>query len=259
MGNCPPLPPLVPLSSAGEFSTAYSLLEARMRLLAELEGDVFLPNPEPKGPVHYVLIGMEPSLGRWARSAAQAKAKVDAGFRNFLSSMEDFILHFCAQRYLCREDQRYLITDLSKGAMLVRNAEVARAQRYDRWYSLLLDEIAICGTPNARFIAVGKVVQQQLLRRGFGRPLVRVIHYSSQAAPARRAEIVGHEASFEAFIGTVSLEELVSTAAHTMEATGLPSHICAEVLARLRQGRLTLSRQQLIFHYKQKFEAIRAA
>ena len=97
-----------------------------MKVRAETDGDVFLPNPEPLGPVEYVFVCMEPSLGRWARSADEARAKVEAGFQNFISSIEDFILHFCMQQYLCEPTQRYHITDLSKGAMLVERAGVAR-------------------------------------------------------------------------------------------------------------------------------------
>ena len=82
------------------FRAAYRELEARMKVLAEADGDVFLPNPDPLGPVEYVFVCMEPSLGRWARSADEAKSKVDAGFQNFISSIEDFILHFCIQQYL---------------------------------------------------------------------------------------------------------------------------------------------------------------
>jgi hypothetical protein len=104
------------------FRAAYRELEARMKILAEADGDVFLPNPEPLGPVEYVFVCMEPSLGRWARSADEARSKVEAGFRNFLSSIEDFLLHFCIQQYLCAPTQRYHITDLSKGAMLVARA-----------------------------------------------------------------------------------------------------------------------------------------
>ena len=47
------------------FRAAYRALEARMRTLAEADGDVFLPNPEPSPPVEYVFICMEPSIGRW--------------------------------------------------------------------------------------------------------------------------------------------------------------------------------------------------
>ena len=83
------------------FRAAYRELEARMKVLTETDGDVFLPNPAPVGPVEYVFICMEPSRGRWARSADEARSKVEAGFQNFLSSIEDFILHFCIRQYLC--------------------------------------------------------------------------------------------------------------------------------------------------------------
>jgi hypothetical protein len=69
---------------AENFHASYIGLEVRMKALAEADRDVFLPVPEPEGPADFILIGMEPSLGWWARSA-------DAGFRNFLFSIEDFI------------------------------------------------------------------------------------------------------------------------------------------------------------------------
>jgi hypothetical protein len=131
------------------FRTAYRELEERMRALAMADGDVYLPNLEPQSSVHYVLICMEPSLGRWARSADEASSKVKAGFRNFVSSIEDFILHFSIRRYLCGPEQRYHITDLSKGAMLVDRAGLARVQRYDRWYALLQEEIELVAAPSA--------------------------------------------------------------------------------------------------------------
>ena len=72
-----------------------------MKALAEADGDVYLPNPKPGGPVDYVLICMEPSLAHWARSAKEARARVDAGFRNFLAGFEPMLLHFSVRRFLC--------------------------------------------------------------------------------------------------------------------------------------------------------------
>jgi hypothetical protein len=77
-----------------------------------------------------MLICMQPSFGGWARSADEARARVDAGFRNFLAGLEPMLLHFCVRRFLWVSDQGYYITDLSKGAMLVKRAGVARAERY---------------------------------------------------------------------------------------------------------------------------------
>jgi hypothetical protein len=240
------------------FHTAYRELEEKMKALAEADGDVFLPNPEPPSPVHYVLICMEPSLGWWAQSADHARSRVEAGFRNFLFSIEDFILHFCVRRYLCGPAERYHMTDFSKGAMLVDRAGLARIQRYDRWYALLQEEIDLCATASAGIVAVGNVVSQHLTRRSFRRPFTRVIHYSSQAGPARSAGVVGREESFQAFMGSVSLEDLVATAEVALKAAHVPSEICDETLSRLAKNQLTTSRQQLIFNYKVAFEAMRS-
>ena len=110
----------------GSFHAKYRELEERMKALAESEGDVFLPNTEPEGPVQYVLICMEPSLGRWARSADEARSKVEAGFRNFLFSMEDFILHFCARLHLCKPKDLQPVCRSHRGAMLIKRAGLAR-------------------------------------------------------------------------------------------------------------------------------------
>jgi hypothetical protein len=245
----------------GGFHTAYRELEERMKARAEEDGDVFLPNPEPLGPVDYVLICMEPSLGNWAPTADHAgsradhaKSRVEAGFRNFLSSIEVSILHFCVRRYLCEPEQRYHITDLSKGAMLVNRAGLARIQRYRKWYPLLLEELDLCATASAGIVAVGKVVSQYLERPDFPRPFTPVIHYSSQAGRARRAGVVDHEDSFQAFRGSVSLEDVVAAAKAALETAHVPSKIRDETLSPLEKSQLTTSRQQLIFIYKEAFE-----
>jgi hypothetical protein len=240
------------------FHTAYRELEERMKALAEDDHDVFLPNPEPLGPVQYVLICMEPSLGWWARWADDPRSRVEAGFRNFLFSIEDFILHFCVRRYLCGSAQRYHITDLSKGAMLVHCAGRAKIQRYDRWYALLQEEIDLCATPSAGIVAVGNVVDEYLKRRRFRRPFTKVIHYSSQAGRARSKEVVGREDRFQAFRGSVSLEDVVTAAKGALKAAHMPSEIRKKTLSRLEKSQLTTSRQQLIFIYKEAFEKMRS-
>jgi hypothetical protein len=170
----------------GSFHAAYRRLEERMKALAETDGDVFLPNPEPEGPVQYVLICMEPSLDRWARSAEMARSRVEAGFRNFLFSIADFILHLCSRR-----------------------------------------------------------------------TFTQVVHYSGQAARTRSAAVVGREESFQAFIGSVSLADVVATAERVLRVAHVPADIRAETLSRLERSQLTTSRQQLIFNYKVAFESMR--
>jgi hypothetical protein len=240
------------------FQKAYRDLEGRLKAPAEADGDVYLPNIEPLGTAQYVLICMEPSLCRWAETAERARSTVAAGFRNFLFSIEDFILHFCVQRFLCDSAERYHMTDLSKGAMLVNRAGSARMQRYDRWYSLLEEEIALCAAPGAGIVAVGGAVSQHLAQRGFKRPFIRVIHYSGQAASARTAGIRGREDAFQSFVDSVSLEDVVIIAAETLEAASVPPRMRDETLSRLMRSQLTTSRKQLIFNYKTAFEAMRS-
>lgn len=232
----------------------YRELEARMKALAESDGDVCLPNPEPVGPVHYVFVCMEPSLGKWAGEADQLRARVDAGSRNFVSSIEDFLLHFSVRHYLCDQGERYHITDLSKGAMAVERAGIARTERYDRWYELLHEEIDLVAKPDAGIFAVGHAVAHHLTKRRFPRPFTRVIHYSGQAARARAAGIVGHEEAFERFKGTVSLEDVLRNTREVLDAS-VPADFRHEILARLARSQLSESRKQLIFNYKLAFEA----
>lgn len=236
-----------------DFRASYHDLEARMKALAETDGDVFLPNPEPSGPVEYVFVCMEPSLGRWARSQEEARVRVEAGFRNFVSSIEDFILHFCIRQYLCEPAERYHITDLSKGAMLVERAGVARGHRYDRWYELLVEETDLVAKSGAGIFAVGKAVAQHLARRAFPRPFTTVIHYSGQAGGARAAGIVGYEDDFEQFRSSVSLEFLLATAEEVLNES-VPARLRDETLARLARSHLSESRKQLMFNYKLAFE-----
>jgi len=172
-----------------EFIRAYRDLDQRMKAFAESDGDVYLPNPEPTGPVDYVLICMEPSLGHWARSAEEARARVASGFRNFLAGIEPMLLHFSARRFLCDNGQRYHITDFSKGAMLVEHAGKDRTDRYDKWYALLREEIDLIASPGASVIAVGKSVAEHLRRQGFHRKVTQVIHYSPLASSANMSSM----------------------------------------------------------------------
>lgn len=239
-----------------QFKTAYSALERRMRALAEAEGDVYLPNPEPAGPVDYMLICMEPSLGGWARSADEARARVDAGFRNFLAGLEPMLLHFCVRRFLCAPGQGYYITDLSKGAMPVKRAGVARAERYRRWFSLLVEEIDLVATPGARIIAVGKAVADALWRYRLQRPFTQVMHYSPLATKSRAVRLVGLERQFEAFERTVSHADVLSTARDVLKAAGVPPSMYEDAESIVRQARLTTSRRKLMFAYKLAFEQL---
>ena len=244
-------------NSDENFQARYQTLEAQMKSLAEKDGDAFLPNIKPVDSVDYVLICMEPSLGKWARTVDAARSKVDAGFRNFTSSIEDFILHFCIQTYLCEPTQRYHLTDLSKGAMLGDLANNDRTERYDRWNQLLLKEIEIVAKPEAGIFAVGNAVAQHLKRRKFPRPFKQVIHYSPMAGKARKTGVVGHEKSFERFKETITLKYVLDTA-EVVLAASVPKIFLDETMKKLKgMSQLTESQQMLIFNYKLEFEAFK--
>jgi hypothetical protein len=235
----------------GSFSATYDELERRMRALAEQDEGTYLPNCKPEEKVNHVLICMEPSLGRWARGDPQQRIK--DGFRNFLPSDDVAILHFCVRRYLCRPGERYHITDVSKGAMRVKEAGHDRQRRYSQWFPLLQEEIDLVAIPNANIVAVGSEVAQFLGHKlpKFG----SIIHYSPLAGRARRNGIKGHEAAFEAFKQSVSHEDLVAMAQEAMKSMQVRDSIQDETLSRLDKFELTDSRKQLMFNYKLAFDA----
>ena len=168
------------------------------------------------------------------------------------------MLHFCIRRNLCRVSERYHITDLSKGAMLVSEARRERTSRYNEWYPLLQDEIDLCTTSSGRLIAVGKEVFNYLEPRLSPRPITQIIHYSGQAAAARARGIVGREDSFQAFKDSVSLEDVIATARDVFNSAGTPPELRDEFLSRLMNSRLTDSRRRLIFNYKLAFESMKS-
>ncbi len=239
-----------------DFQAAYRKLEEQMRRLAELEGSIFLPNPEPKESAKYVLICMEPSLGRWARSEKEAQKKIKAGFRNFISSIEDFILHFCLRNYLCYSSEKYHITDLSKGAMKTKQANLERFKRYDRWYPLLMKEIDLIAAPKAHFFAVGKDVFRYLQKKKFPYPFTYILHYSAQAARARNAGISGREKSFWVFAENINMNDILYVAKEVLKETSVSKEISDSIILNLSKKNLTVSRKKLIFNYKIEFEKI---
>jgi len=111
------------MSINGDFATSYRALEKRMAALAKAEAVFFscqIPALRLRWATyccawsHRLVGGLVPP--------AEAQARVGAGFRNCVSSLEDFILHLSVRSYLCGQSQAYHITDLSKGAMLVADA-----------------------------------------------------------------------------------------------------------------------------------------
>ena len=207
---------------------------------------VYLPSVEPESQVDYIVVGMEPSFG-WARSIEDAENQIAGGFRNFRPSgkkpsgkesdtLSLFLLSI--ERFLCQCGEACHLTDVSKGAMPVTVAALDRERRWEEWYPLLLDEIAIVGKPGAPVIAISKEVEAFLQKRDLngrtGRRLYAVQHYSFQAARYFKLEAERDPEGFRLF-----QKEEFSEASRW-------------------EPDLSLAKKQLIFTYKKQFEAIRA-
>jgi hypothetical protein len=230
---------------------AYHDLERRFEALATADGAVYLPNPEPTGPVDHLLVTMEPSLGGWARTREEAQAKVAAGFRNFVGygggdfgGGESDYLIYAVRRWL---GSSYHVTDISKGAQLGADANRGREARWERWWPLLRDEFMLVG-PRAHIWAVGGKVAHFLALHGV--QTTPILHYSPVAARHRISAVVGREREFSDFKNAVSQEDLIATLAGPIGDVALRER-CA---ARLAKRPLTESRLRLLFAYKQAFD-----
>jgi hypothetical protein len=224
---------------------------------AAIDDDVYLPNFTPSGPVDAILIGMEPSLGRWARTPADATAKIAAGFRNFMWSPEDFILHYAVRRFLCSGSATYHVTDISKGAMTVKKAHSGRRARYERWLPLLVKEIQLVAKPSAHIIAMGRDVSGFLERLDLEREFASIIHYSPLANAARNAVVRGRETEYFTFARSLSLQDVVEIAADVMLENFVPVGLCEETIDRLQKATLSESRKKLAFAYSAVFTKLR--
>jgi hypothetical protein len=232
-------------------------LEHDFAAAAAVDGDVYLPNFTPSGPVDAVLIGMEPSLGWWGVTPAEANQKVAAGFRNFMWSPEDFILHYAARRVLRARGGTYHVTDISKGAMTVPEAHIDRRARYARWAALLDKELQLVAKPRAHIVAIGREVRSFLERRGIG-GVTSIMHYSGQAGAARNMAVAQRQSAFCAFSETWSPQDILDVAAAIMTEHSVPAAISQETIARLRKANWSESRKKLAFIYSRAFEQLQA-
>lgn len=214
---------------------AYSNLEQRFRDQVEKDkayankqgvkgGGVYLPFPEPENRVDYIFVGMEPSFGRWAKTPEEAEDKIEGGFRN--GAPPRFTR--CIKQFLCQRGETYHLTDMSKGAMLVKVAGRDRKGRWEEWYPLLLKEIEIVGKPGTPVIAIGREVENFLKQRDLkGRPFYAVPHYSYQNGRLFKREAEKDREGYEKF---------------TKSEYG---------------GNSPITKERMTFVYKKRFEAIR--
>jgi hypothetical protein len=136
----------------------------------------YLRNPKISSRPAFCLVAMEPSLIKW--TVEEMEDATSKGFINFLDSEEDFIVHYCAYRYLCNSSFAYHITDISKGAMHTAVARRNRAARYKEWLPLLDQELDLLGRPKVIALGIGtnKFLQEHKLSNLSG----AVLHYSGR-------------------------------------------------------------------------------
>ncbi len=191
---------------------------------------IYLPNPRPTAPVDFVLVGMEPSQGNWAKNLENAREKIADGFRNWQGVD---ILHYPVKTYLCPAGETYYITDLAKGALLTTSPDAGSTEKYKAWYPLLEKELEIVAKPDAKVIALGSKVDGFLRKKVEGNKLCgrvyagRIPHYSTQAAGHRGKEVEARREEWETFE------------------------------KGLRCSKWTVSEKRLLFDYKVLFECIR--
>lgn len=157
----------------------------------------YLPNVEPSGPVNYVLIAMEPSSNGKSKDEILRQIE-EEDYRNFCNSKEDFILHYCARNFLCRDGETYHVTDLAKGTVETKFTDADRRKRYEDWYPLLEEELRLVA-PNAGIISIGKTAGEFLLGKCVFGHMCTILHYSPQAIGYRTKAICGRSEEFEEF------------------------------------------------------------
>jgi hypothetical protein len=206
---------------------------------------IYLPNPiftlKPK----YCLVAMEPSLG--GMSVEIFQSLINQGFKNFLYSAGDFILHYCAYNFLCNCSFDYQISDLSKGAMKTSIATSERNRRYENWLYILKQELEFFGNPY--LIAVGRTVEDFLISRGFEVECY-VMHYSGQNSVRFTDYYNQHSEKFLADNLHIKLKEF---ATKTFQMLDYPPKLQAQILGRLFNNELTSSRKGMYLYYMDKF------
>lgn len=240
------------------FADEYATLERAFRRQTDDEGSVYYPVVEPRGPVDYVAVCMEPSLKGGFKGADDARTKIALGYRNFVTSFEDFLLQYALREFLCAPGETYHITDISKGAMTVREAGKGREARYQRWASLLQRELELVLKSGAPVIAVGNQVHRFLQRSGVpGLVESPLMHYSPQTVPSRPRLIEGRLDEFAEFQDAVRKENVQQVADGILNEAEIPPEFAEIARSRLRRGDLTAHRSMLLFGYRDALGRIR--
>ena len=248
------------------FIEQYLALEKKFRQQVEEDRKFgiessFLSNIEPRDHVDFVLVAMEPSTGvsgKMPLDRLDGKPRKD---KNFCWSTEDFVFHFAIRNYLCPSGKTYHLTDLSKGAMKVREAKKKRQEKYERWYPLLKEELRlVSNSERTRIIAIGNVVHEFLKSKSLCDSIERVIHYSPQGWPARKKAIQPAKDRFSEFDSAIDVDAFEGTVRDVLEQAGTDRQYIDFMLEKnVNKSKLTESRRKSLFYYKNIFEELRCS
>ena len=224
------------------FAQAYRELEDKFK--QEVDRDkqthgiesVFLPNVKPTGQVDYVLVGMEPGLNAMDLETARKKIAV-CEFENWGRYPQTNTLVFAVWKYLCDKDKtKYYFTDLAHGAMNGKAKGAQDLARYERWYPLFEEELALFAKPDAKIISIGLTASKFLTEMGLHGHAGMVAHPAPMGLGKAGKAIPAHKERWEKFLRDTAAKD-----------TGqFPKEV-----------KKTLAQQKLVFDYMIRFERIR--
>ncbi|PIQ27821.1 hypothetical protein COW36_09380 [bacterium (Candidatus Blackallbacteria) CG17_big_fil_post_rev_8_21_14_2_50_48_46] len=248
------------------FQSYRQLRQKEAQLVEQIRGEIrlsepealvaYLPNFMPPKPVEYIVLAMEPSMA-WAKTEEEAQQQVNKGYRNFMHSWEDFLLHHCLKTDL----PSYHITDISKAAMTVKNAGIWRDQLYPQWMDLLCQEIELVGAENAVIIPLGAKVEDYLQGKILPRPIAaKMMHFSGNAAKYRKDIPAGFPEEYEEFSKKQTIQILLESAEERLKKlfqtenqifeTPTPQKLIDDRISVLsKKEGVSESRKQLMFTY----------
>lgn len=216
---------------------------------------IYIPNPVPKQKVKYVFITMEPSFGRWARTYENAVVMLKKGFKNFLWSHDDMVFHYSISNFL---SSSYYVTDISKIAMKVNNANEFRKAIYPQWLAHLTEEIYLFAETDFKVFFVGK--QAEMWTRGYfeEKNIAGTIAHFSILAASKRIHIANqHPEEYAHFIADIAPDEI---SVNAFTKTLLESSLCnleliSEIYTRISAhgSYMSETRKKLAFAYYMAF------
>ena len=218
---------------------------------------VYLPNLTPKNRVDFIFVAMEPSFGTWAKTENEAQNKIDSGFRNFIDSWDVMAFHYCISSYLSTS---YYITDISKAAMKVKNANKNRDWIFLKWKNLLVEEIDIIASNKCKLIPVGHKANDYISEHFSNYSVLdRILHYSCSAAKHRKNIPEAHPKYYCEYKNRLDQASFLQNVKNIIREHGIPGSTLKGIKKGLERNepRITESRKQLMFSYYNVFNHYR--